>query len=346
MTLEAWVYIPAPLPATGFHGIINHGDSGNSNWYQLSYEATGGDQAPNRFHFRWTNGGSRRTDFTAPVSPDTWYYVVGVLDASTTTAYTYLNGSLDTTVPGADLPTASASTLDIGRALSTEVFKGTIDEVRISRIARSAAWIGASFRNQNTPDTYTSSGSEQTPPSLWIRGRVFEDKNYGGGAGRSLSASSGIGRPGAVVELYNASGTFWTPAPPTPRGITRGHLLGGELHRPGGQLHGALLPDRVQRHGTGGADVSDGRLLRHGLPGHEQGRRGTAPEGRRAGQQRLPDAGGVAGPARADHPVDRPRRRFPDNVVGVDFGFNFDTIVNTNNSGQGSLRQFIRMRTS
>ena len=29
------------------------------------------------------------------------------------------------------------------------------------------------------------------------------------------------------------------------------------------------------------------------------------------------------------------------NVTGVDFGFNFDTVVNTNDSGQGSLRQFV-----
>ena len=29
------------------------------------------------------------------------------------------------------------------------------------------------------------------------------------------------------------------------------------------------------------------------------------------------------------------------NVTGVDFGWNFDTIVNTNNTGQGSLRQFL-----
>ena len=28
-------------------------------------------------------------------------------------------------------------------------------------------------------------------------------------------------------------------------------------------------------------------------------------------------------------------------VTGVDFGFNFDTVVNTNNTGQGSLRQFL-----
>ena len=29
------------------------------------------------------------------------------------------------------------------------------------------------------------------------------------------------------------------------------------------------------------------------------------------------------------------------NVTDVDFGYSFDVIVNTNNSGQGSLRQFI-----
>ena len=28
-------------------------------------------------------------------------------------------------------------------------------------------------------------------------------------------------------------------------------------------------------------------------------------------------------------------------ITGVNFGFNFDTVVNTNNTGQGSLRQFI-----
>ena len=28
-------------------------------------------------------------------------------------------------------------------------------------------------------------------------------------------------------------------------------------------------------------------------------------------------------------------------MTGVDFGWNFDTIVNTNNTGQGCLRQFI-----
>ena len=156
MTLEAWVKIPAPLPSSGFHGIINHGNSANANWYQLSYDRTN-----NQFHYRWTIGSNHRTNFTATVTADTWYYVVGVLDPSTTTAYTYLNGGLDTTYPGASLPTATASPLDIGRALSTELFKGTIDEVRISKVARTPEWIAASFRNQNTPATYQNLSSEE-----------------------------------------------------------------------------------------------------------------------------------------------------------------------------------------
>ena len=36
-------------------------------------------------------------------------------------------------------------------------------------------------------------------------GTVFEDANYGGGAGRSLAASGGTGLAGVRVELYRVS---------------------------------------------------------------------------------------------------------------------------------------------
>ena len=41
-----------------------------------------------------------------------------------------------------------------------------------------------------------------------ISGTVYEDQNYGGGAGRSLAASSGVAVPGATVELYSSAGTY------------------------------------------------------------------------------------------------------------------------------------------
>jgi len=43
-----------------------------------------------------------------------------------------------------------------------------------------------------------------------IQGTVFEDRNYGGGAGRSLAASGGTVVPNVRIELYNPSGTFRT----------------------------------------------------------------------------------------------------------------------------------------
>src|SRR5882672_9554899 len=41
-----------------------------------------------------------------------------------------------------------------------------------------------------------------------ISGTVFEDKNYGGGAGRSQAASSGTAIQTVRVELYTAAGAF------------------------------------------------------------------------------------------------------------------------------------------
>ena len=38
-----------------------------------------------------------------------------------------------------------------------------------------------------------------------FNGTVFEDANYGGGAGRSLAASGGVGIAGVRVELYNVA---------------------------------------------------------------------------------------------------------------------------------------------
>ncbi|MDD1670166.1 MAG: hypothetical protein LUQ67_02440 [Methanomicrobiales archaeon] len=42
----------------------------------------------------------------------------------------------------------------------TDVFRGTLDEVRISNIARSNSWIQTGYANQNSPSTFISVGSQ------------------------------------------------------------------------------------------------------------------------------------------------------------------------------------------
>ena len=43
-----------------------------------------------------------------------------------------------------------------------------------------------------------------------ITGTVFEDRNYGGGAGRPLSTPTTAGVEGARVEIYNSSNALQT----------------------------------------------------------------------------------------------------------------------------------------
>lgn len=155
MTLEAWVYIPTAIPA-GFRTIVEHARSSN-NWYGLW--KSGNPGAEDRFHFRWSTGSVRRVDFSTPLSPNTWYYVAGTLDSTTQIASAYLNGNLDTPVSGASLPTPTAGLVTIGTSnAGSEPFIGTIDEVRISSVARSPSWIKACYRNQQSPASYQTLG--------------------------------------------------------------------------------------------------------------------------------------------------------------------------------------------
>src|SRR5205807_2346130 len=56
----------------------------------------------------------------------------------------------------------------------------------------------------------TSQGDLSSAPRVQISGKIFEDVNYGGGAGRSFASSGGSGRANARVELYDAAGNFIT----------------------------------------------------------------------------------------------------------------------------------------
>ncbi|MCP3981076.1 MAG: DUF11 domain-containing protein [bacterium] len=176
-----------------------------------------------------------------------------------------------------------------------------------------------------------------------IAGRVFEDVNYGGGAGRdrataaAAAPSFAVDRPGVTVELYGAAGNFLR---------TTTTDASGEYGFTGlidGTYQVRVVNDTVgsSRPGATGAelavqtfrtDASTGTAV--AVPGEVGGAVPTgqdspanvalAPLGTLTAQSVAPAliTTGIA-------------------VTDLDFGYNFDTIVNTNGSGQGSLRQFI-----
>ncbi|MEM9058030.1 MAG: SdrD B-like domain-containing protein, partial [Pseudomonadota bacterium] len=176
-----------------------------------------------------------------------------------------------------------------------------------------------------------------------IVGSVFEDVNYGGGAGRDFVTASAaapsfaVGRPGATVELYASDGT----------------LLRSTTTDAAGEYGFAGLPD-----GDYTVRVVNGTVTssRPGATGSELAVQTFRTDARGAGIVDVTGEVGGADPAGQDGPANgggsnlsavTAQSLAPVTItaatakVGVDFGFNFDTIVNTNDTGQGSLRAFL-----
>jgi hypothetical protein len=167
-----------------------------------------------------------------------------------------------------------------------------------------------------------------------IAGYVYEDVNYGGGAGRPFSASGTVGRPNARVELYNAAGAFVQATTTDANGLySFSPAVGTYTVR--------VVNSSVTSSRTGAVaslvpvQTYNGTTTRVGGEAPEKvdagnGTTGTTLTTLTTGATAPQSIASVTLGATAGT-----------TSTGVDFGYNFDTVVNTNDAGQGSLRQFI-----
>ncbi|MCJ7467836.1 MAG: right-handed parallel beta-helix repeat-containing protein, partial [Maribacter sp.] len=170
-------------------------------------------------------------------------------------------------------------------------------------------------------------------PSNLITGTVYEDKNYGGGVGRSLAASGGVGTAAATVELYNVLNALVKTTTTKANGT---YTLGGMAN---GNYKVRVVNSTVKSNRTGGAACTTcfpvQTYLRNyttigGFTNIVNRVGGAFPTGTDPGAGTLTNAQTVSTVTITS-----------EGVVGLDFGFNFNTIVNTNSTGQGSLEKFI-----
>lgn len=187
-------------------------------------------------------------------------------------------------------------------------------------------------------------GAQPTPVTVTapvLSGTVFEDVNYGGGAGRALAASGGVARPGARVELYGATGAYlaadttdaagaysfdgWTPGNYTVR-VVNATVLSSRS----GATAGLLPVQTFRTDASSGAAVADANRVGGETPALADAAANTTS----ATLASLTT--GVATPQSVT-----PVTLGTTSIAGVDFGYDFDTIVNANDAGQGSLRQFV-----
>ncbi len=202
---------------------------------------------------------------------------------------------------------------------------------------------GTAFAAASDGDAVTP-GVQRTDVTITARvarGTVFEDANYGGGAGRTLAASAGTGVTGARLELYDATGAFLQvirsgangayAVDGWPAGTYTVRVVNASVrsNRPGAVA--GLLPVQTFRTlATSGSAVAVTDRV-----GGENPSLADADSNTTAATLAT-----LATAAATPQSVTSVTIGSAD-VTGVDFGFNFDTIVRTRDAGQGTLRQFV-----
>jgi len=235
------------------------------------------------------------------------------------------------TVPGGTTGSGAAS----GSVLATTPAAG-VRSLVLRIFLRPDAAGGAIHSTDNS--SHVADGSIISISSLAavppITGYVFEDVNYGGGAGRPRVGTAGtVARPNARVELYNSAGNYVSTVNTDANGFysfTPG--VGDYTVR---VVNGTLVSSR-----TGGS--TGGVVPVQTYNGTTTAVGGVAPEkvdaGNGASGTTLASLNTATTIAESQAPV---TVAVGTAAVGADFGYNFDLIVNNNETGQGSFRQFI-----
>jgi hypothetical protein len=136
---------------------LGKGDAGQQEWVFRIYDRDGTDR-PQRLSFYLFNleGGLGAGSFSEqPLETGEWVYVTGKADRKNTYIYRdgLLAGQTGYTVPRGDIPAIEprngTNPLRIGTRELKDWFIGRMDEIRLSSVPRSSAWIKASYYSES-----------------------------------------------------------------------------------------------------------------------------------------------------------------------------------------------------
>lgn len=267
----------------------------------------------------------------------------------------YLQGWIDWNGDGdfADIGEQVATNIQDNLGSDTNAATGTIAFNATVPLGATLAQTYARFRwsttiNLNASAAATSGEVEDyaltISTSKKISGIVFEDINYGGGTGRSQTTASGMGINGATVELYNNLGSLLATTTTANDGVNDGAYTFNSISA--GDYYVRVVSDTINstRIGSNGTELAVQTFRTDGTtPTTNEigGRNPTLADGvANTGTETLNTTSFTLSGGSHVQSLQALTLATTD-ITGVNFGFNFDTIVNTNDTGQGSLRQFI-----
>lgn len=113
--------------------------------------------------FVWGPGGLS-LDMTNAGVLDDWTYIAGTYDPNLIAPQlrAFVQGQQVSSASSTAAMTADTQTLFLGGNGSSAFLGGGLDEVRVSKVARSAGWIAATYANLSSPATFASTGGEQS----------------------------------------------------------------------------------------------------------------------------------------------------------------------------------------
>ncbi|ASN82744.1 beta strand repeat-containing protein [Deinococcus ficus] len=319
--------------------------------YTVTYANTGNAPATN---FQVTDALPADVTFKGPLTVT----VNGTVTASA--ANTTYNGTTQTGLlaSGVTLPAGGTVVISIPTTVvrtvagtfTNQAVSGTIstDNVDASAtyppsVGTTTGWtafttnLSGSVAQTMTTDVLATSVTTVGAPG--IGGVVFEDVNYGGGAGRSRAGAAGVARPGVRVELYTAAGAFVAATTTDANGAYTFQTAAGSyvvrvvnstVTSSRALNAGATTPLAVQTFRTSGGADDVNRV-----GGENPQLVDAAANTSSAALNTLNTSTTAAQSVGAVTAVNTAA------VTTLDFGFNFDTVVSTRDAGQGSLRQFI-----
>jgi len=181
-----------------------------------------------------------------------------------------------------------------------------------------------------------------------ISGTIFEDINYGGGDGRTFTtaysqapgwSANDIGLSGVTIELYDNAGGFIKDT------VSNVNGQYSFLNLPSGNysirvVNNTIISNR-ESNGTGEIIIPVQSFRTDGTTDVINEVGGAMPAlidtTTNSASANLSTLTSITATVQTLTPI----TVIDNHLTGLDFGFNFDVIVNTNDSGQGSLRQFI-----
>ena len=168
ITMQAWVRMPVPNAQDS--PFIVKGPSMNTERYMLGVD---GGVTPAGINHRVTTADGHFRYDTGGMSNETWHFVVGVYEgtlASNPRFRVYMDGALVSGNNASGNILTTTEPVQFGKRVvgDDRWYNGDLDELRISDIVRSAAWILTEYNNQNSPSTFYTVGAATSSPDKFF----------------------------------------------------------------------------------------------------------------------------------------------------------------------------------